>query len=194
MLGVPTVRQTLVGRREATHKVCHAAGGRGPDQAAGPDPEDGHLGSPTARRGPGSAARAGKAPTARRCSAASLHTGTLTHARTLTHTYAHNKRKPCEPRAEVGRALPGAPPPGPGLLTEGGASAGRARKSPRPSRPAPRGRAARNAAPRRRSARCPAERRQIPPVRLSDPAWAPCFPGLTITPPYPHKIPHPYNP
>lgn len=92
MLGVPTVRQTLVGRREATHKVCHAAGGRGPDQAAGPDPEDGHLGSPTARRGPGSAARAGKAPTARRCSAASLHTGTLTHARAHSHTRTHTTK------------------------------------------------------------------------------------------------------
>lgn len=45
----PTVRQTLVSRRGATHKVCHLAAGKGPDRAAGPDPEDQRLGGPTTR-------------------------------------------------------------------------------------------------------------------------------------------------
>lgn len=124
MLGVPTVRQTLVSRREATHKVCHAAGGRGPDRVAGPDPEDGRLGGPTARRGPGAAARAGKALAAPRCSAASLHTGTLTHARPHSHTRTHTTKgsRASRVRRSAGRSrelllparacsLTGAPPP-----------------------------------------------------------------------------------
>lgn len=122
---------------------------------------------------------ASKAPASRRSSAASLHKGALTHARALSHTYTHNKRKPCEPRAEVhwgrsGKPLlpaPTARSARPAHLLERPRRGPRARSaSPTARRPVLRrargGRRRRRlgahhrAAPRRCSAHRPAERRR----------------------------------
>lgn len=82
-------------------------------------------------------------PASRRSAAASLHKGALTHARAHSHTYTHNKRKPCEPRAEV-----------------------RWGRSGKPLLPAPTARPARPAHLLKRPRRGPGARSAAPPARL----------------------------
>lgn len=171
--------------------------------------------APPPAEAPGApATRAGKAPASPRSSAASLHTGALTHARAHSHTYTHNKRKTCEPRAEV-RCAQEVPPPGPhraarGLLTCWSSSVGAripaARSSPALAlrRPA-RGRCRRTrggsgpttrATPRRRPpSPAPAKSRScgcrirpgLPTSRVSSEIKLVCLIILG-------KIPHPYKP
>lgn len=169
-----------------------------------PNPEDRCLGGPNARRGPARQPPAGKAPASPRRLPAHGRTNASAHTHTRTHT--HNKRKPCEPRAEVwsrrsGQRLPRPhrSAPGPHSLERSGGAVGArivAARGPRPSSARPHSRAVPAAA--RREALGPTPARlcvaappadkpsdgNIPPERLTDPAWAPKAQGTERLPIY----------
>lgn len=188
MVSINVRRPPLSGRHlsaaeKPLTKFAISLGARGPDRAAGPDPEAGCLGGPTARRGPGRASHRGRKSSGfsallRRLPA---HRRTSARARTLTHVHTQQKgdlRAACGGLVRAGKLLPRPPPrgAGPAHLLEllGGCANPR---GPRPTGPgaAPprpaRGRCRRarggsgpttRATPRRCSAGRRAERRQNP--------------------------------
>lgn len=100
-------------------KFAISLGARGPDCAAGPDPEARCLGGPTARWGPGRASHRGRKSSG--CSALlrrlPAHRRTSARARTLTHVHTQQKgdsRAACGGLVRAGKLLPRPPPRGAG--------------------------------------------------------------------------------
>lgn len=204
---MPADRQTLIGRRQATHKVCHLAGSRGPACATAPDPEDGCWEAPppaeVARQAnPGFSALRRRLPAQGR-----------THARARTLTHVHTQQKEAV-RAACGGplgALGKAPPPGPHRTARAACSLTEApserpgcaeRRAARPavlglSRGGRRRRrlwAHQRAAPRGCSAHRPAERRQKPACAAVRAGPGSRLPWLLKKWNSNSDYPHPYKP
>lgn len=115
----PLSGRHLLAAEKPLTKFAISLGLRGPDCAAGPDPEDRCLGGPTARWGPGRAShKSRKSPgfsaLLRRLPA---HRRTNARARTLTHVHTQQKadlRAACGGLVRSGSPSPQPPPRGPG--------------------------------------------------------------------------------